>query len=171
MALMVMQVRNVLKIALVVLVLLTGPIAPLMASNNQSNQAMDRPAILISPEPSFEIGVYPKPSSSPKRIGFGLGGDRLTLIEQVGSNEGDTWDYVRFENPKQIEGWVKDEFVALQEGDRFVPKVQNAPSIRPNLQPFNPQGNSFGGKQSFASGRNSYQQNPQQNYGQQNQYP
>jgi hypothetical protein len=166
-----MQISQCLKMALAVVVLWIGLAIPVMAANNQINQAMNQPATLISSEPNFEIGVYPKPSSSPKRIGFGLGGDRLTILEQVGSNEGDTWDYIRFENPKQVEGWVKDEFVVLQEGDRFAPRVRNAPSIRPNMQPFNPQGNSLSGKQSFMSGRNPYPQNRQQNYGQQNQYP
>jgi hypothetical protein len=163
-----MQIRQCLKMVLAVVVLWIGLAIPVMAANNQSNQAMNQPASLISPEPSFEIGVYPKPNSSPKRIGFGLGGDRLTILEQVGSNEGDTWDYVRFENPKQVEGWVKDEFVMLQEGDsfaprvRFAPKVHNTPRVGQNSQQPNPPGN---------PSRNGYQGNLQQSYRQQTQYP
>jgi hypothetical protein len=154
-----MQVRQFLKMMIAVLVLLIGLTAPALASNNQSNQAMNQPATLISPEPSFEIGVYPKPSSSLKRIGFGLGSDRITILEQVGSNEGYTWDYVRFDNPQHVEGWVQDEFVALQGSDFH------------NTQDPNSQRNSDGQKQSFVTQENGYQGNPQQNYRQQNQYP
>jgi hypothetical protein len=151
-----MQTRPILKITIAVFALLIGLAIPVMAANNQSNQAMNQPATLISPEPSFKIGVYPKPSSSPKRIGFGVGGDRITILEQVGSNEGDTWDYIQFENPKHVEGWVKDEFVVLQEGDRPALRVRQN-SRQPDLQ-----GNSY---------RNGYQGNLQQSYRQQNQYP
>jgi hypothetical protein len=166
-----MQVRQFLKMTIAVLVLLIGLTAPVLASNNQSNQAMNQPATLISPEPSFEIGVYPKPNGSPKRIGFGLGGDRITILEQVGSNEGNTWDFVQFENTQQPEGWVQDEFVALQASDRFASRVHTAPNIRHNAQQSNQQGNSSGGLSPSRYQGNQYQGNEQQSYGQQQQYP
>ncbi|MBI4783055.1 MAG: SH3 domain-containing protein [Oscillatoriophycideae cyanobacterium NC_groundwater_1537_Pr4_S-0.65um_50_18] len=91
---------------------------PAVAENGRgqvNNQAMNRPALLFAVEPESKVNVYAKPSNRDRRIGYGLSGDRVTLLRQVGSNEGSTWDYVRFDNPPNVEGWVQEKFVAVQE--------------------------------------------------------
>ncbi|MEO1349987.1 MAG: hypothetical protein AAFW84_14485, partial [Cyanobacteria bacterium J06635_15] len=51
----------------------------------QGNQAINQPATLVSPEPTTEIAIYPKPEPRQRRSGYGIGGDRVTVLEQVGS--------------------------------------------------------------------------------------
>ncbi|MBF2029422.1 MAG: SH3 domain-containing protein [Oscillatoriales cyanobacterium C42_A2020_001] len=58
--------------------------------------------------------MYAKPSLKEQKIGTGKGGDRVTILEQVGSNEGYTWNYVRFDNPPNLEGWVRTDYLSFQ---------------------------------------------------------
>lgn len=100
---------------LTTIVALTVAITPAYATGNQSNQEMNQPAMLIAPDPEFQINVYPKPDTRKRRIGYGLGGDSVTVIEQVGSNEGHFWNYVKFDKSPQLEGWIREDFIAVQE--------------------------------------------------------
>lgn len=81
-------------------------------SNNQSNQSLNQPSVLVAPEPDFKINVYPKPGTDRQRVGYGLGGDRVTVLEQAGSNEGYLWNYVQFSDSPMLKGWIREEFVA-----------------------------------------------------------
>jgi hypothetical protein len=36
----------------------------------------------------------------------------VTVLEQVGSNEGDIWKYVQFSGSSQLKGWIREEFLA-----------------------------------------------------------
>lgn len=105
-------------LAIVTVAVLTVLVVPVQATTNQSNQDMNRLALLIAPDPDFQINVYPKPSTGKQRIGYGSDGDVVTVIEQVGSNQGYTWDYVRFEKSPQLEGWIREDFVVVQENNR-----------------------------------------------------
>lgn len=80
-------------------------------SSNQSNQSLNQPSVLIAPEPSFKINVYPQPGIEKQRVGYGLGGDRVTVLEQVGSNEGSIWKHVQFADSSKLKGWIREEFV------------------------------------------------------------
>jgi hypothetical protein len=84
-----------------------------LAQGNQSNQGREFQATLIAPDPSFKIDVYAQPDSRRRRIGYGFGGMAVRVLEQVGSNDGSTWDRVRFENDPYLEGWIPETFVAL----------------------------------------------------------
>ncbi|HEY9626758.1 MAG TPA: SH3 domain-containing protein [Coleofasciculaceae cyanobacterium] len=110
---------NQIMTALVVLIATFNLwLLPAVAENGRvqvNNQEMNQPALLFAVEPDFEVNVYSKPSIRDRRIGYGLSGDRITLLRQIGSNEGSTWDYVRFNNPPNVEGWIPGEFVAIQE--------------------------------------------------------
>ncbi len=81
-------------------------------SSNQSNQSLNQPSVLVAPEPSFKINVYPQPGIEKRRVGYGLGGDRVTVLEQVGSNEGSIWKHVQFADSSKLKGWIREEFVA-----------------------------------------------------------
>lgn len=80
-------------------------------SSNQSNQSLNQPSMLVAP-PSFKINVYPQPGIEKQRVGYGLGGDRVIVLEQVGSNEGFIWKHVQFTNSSKLKGWIREEFVA-----------------------------------------------------------
>ncbi|MGD1905484.1 MAG: hypothetical protein ACFB0C_05740 [Leptolyngbyaceae cyanobacterium] len=96
---------------LAIALLILAPGASLAAG--AGNQAIDQPTTLIGPEPETQIAIYPKPATRPGPLGYGISGDSVTVLEQVGSNQGITWDAVRFNNPPYAQGWVQAEFVSL----------------------------------------------------------
>lgn len=93
-----------------------------------SNQQMNQPAVLTAPEPGAKINIYAKPGRQEEQVGYGLGGDRVTVLEQVGSNEGYTWNYIRFSNPPNAEGWVRTDYLSFQ-------LLQIPPIDTPQLNP------------------------------------
>jgi len=122
-------------------------------SNNPSNQSLNQPSVLVAPEPDFEINVYSKPRTDKKRIGYGLGGDRVTVLERVGSNEGYTWNYVQFSSSPTLKGWIREDFVTSEvqkslrypsggrqrsglQSDRGFQLDRGYWSDRPNQQPY-----------------------------------
>lgn len=82
------------------------------AAGASGNQALNRPAVLVAPEPDVEIAVYLRPETGKKRVGYGVNGDSVTVLEQVGDNQSTTWNHIRFANPPYAEGWVQEEFVS-----------------------------------------------------------
>ncbi|MDX2228908.1 MAG: SH3 domain-containing protein [Leptolyngbyaceae cyanobacterium bins.349] len=110
-----MSFRPILSImltAIAALVVYLMPITPKLAWAN--NQEMNQLAVLTAPEPDTEINVYLGPGSREQKIGYGLSGDRVTVLEQVGSNEGYTWNHIRFNNPPNAEGWVRTDYLSFQ---------------------------------------------------------
>lgn len=106
------------------------PAFPAFAGSNQSNQAMNRSALLVSPDRKAKINIYARPDRHQRRIGFGISGDRVIVLEQVGSNEGDTWNHIRLSNTSSLEGWVRQDFLLFQDsgqpsGDRASDNRQN----------------------------------------------
>lgn len=111
-------VQVVVSVQVLAIVTIAGfifSISPAWAGENQSNQAINQPALLIAPDPDFQINVYPKPDMDRRRIGYGSGGDTVTVIEQVGSNEGYAWNYVQFDDSPNLKGWIREDFIAMQE--------------------------------------------------------
>jgi hypothetical protein len=108
------QALSLILVAVVMVVVLMLPI-PAIAAGNQSNQGMRRSAMLVAPDLKTKISVYPEPTTKKRRVGFGKSGDRVTVVEQVGSNDGYTWNRVQFEASPDSEGWVRGDFVALQD--------------------------------------------------------
>jgi hypothetical protein len=103
-----------IRLAIVTCALLHLLVPPALAQPNLSNQEMQQPAQLIAPDPDFKIKVYPQPSDRKRQVGYGLGGDTVQVQEQVGSNEGYTWDYVRFDKSPHLEGWIRGDYVQFQ---------------------------------------------------------
>jgi hypothetical protein len=119
-----MKLRPVLKnLTIVISIILFCSISPvaLAAGNqnnqNQGNQVIAQPAMLIAPDLETKISVYPKPTLDLPRIGYGLGGDRITVVEQIGTNEGYTWNHIRFDTPPNTEGWVQGNFISFANPD------------------------------------------------------
>lgn len=115
-------------VTIATIAVLTVSVLPVGAEGNQSNQNINRPALLIAPDPDFQINVYPKPDTDKRRVGYGLGGDTVTVMEQVGSNQGYTWNYVRFEKSPQLEGWIREDFVEMQENVGKAFRNENHPT-------------------------------------------
>ncbi|MGP1386572.1 MAG: SH3 domain-containing protein [Thainema sp.] len=89
-----------------------------LAQPSQSNQAIHQPASLVAPDPEMEINIYPKPDTRTARVGFGLSGDPVTVLEQVGSNSGTTWNRIQFEGATEAAGWVQLDYLSLQSSDQ-----------------------------------------------------
>ncbi|AFY72420.1 SH3 domain-containing protein [Synechococcus sp. PCC 7502] len=83
--------------------------------NNQSNQELNRPATLSALDRNFPIKVYDQPNAvnGKNELGYGLSGDKVTLLQKVGSNNGQSWYLVRFDNASKSEGWVSDNYISL----------------------------------------------------------
>lgn len=78
------------------------------------NQSMQIPASLIAPDADMKIAIYPQPNTRQPRIGYGLNGDPVIVVEQTGSNDGTTWNRVQFEGSPDAEGWVQMEYLSIQ---------------------------------------------------------
>lgn len=111
------QLSNVvLRATLSLIIMFTVLVAlptPGRAANNQGNQALQQSATLIAPKPSDKISIYPQPDRRKRRIGYGMGGDAVTVLEQVGSNQGVTWHHIRVDAPPYTNGWVQENFLLL----------------------------------------------------------
>ncbi|MEO1619964.1 MAG: hypothetical protein AAFU53_02905 [Cyanobacteria bacterium J06632_3] len=84
------------------------------ALNNQGqNQALNESAILTAPEPDAKITVYLQPEANEKKVGYGVNGDVVTILEQVSDNHSLIWNHIRFDNPPYAEGWLQETFLTL----------------------------------------------------------
>ncbi|WP_416674602.1 SH3 domain-containing protein [Egbenema bharatensis] len=104
--------------------------APMVVAANQSNQDLNQPALLFSADSNHEISIYPKPDLHPHRIGYGMSGDRVTILEQTGSNEGKTWSYIRLDKPPYQKGWVREDNISVQvDTHQEFTRSQGSPSL------------------------------------------
>jgi hypothetical protein len=146
-----------IKLGMVIAAILLLGVSPsTLAAGNQnqgSSQALAQPAMLIAPNPEFKVNVYPKPTLDQPRIGYGLAGDHITVLEQIGSNEGYAWNHVKFDAPPYIEGWVAGNFISILNADH---RSQFSPSTQQGLT----QDRYLGSQQNISA----FQGNPQQNY-------
>ena len=82
--------------------------------NYQNNQGLNQPATLTAPSSDRPIEIYPQPDSSKSALGKAQKGDRVTVLQQIAGNKGKQWDYVKFEQSDQKEGWIQQDYVAVQ---------------------------------------------------------
>lgn len=101
------------------------------SASNQSNQDINRSALLIAPKPNTQIKLYGQPDTRKGSVGQALGGDRVTLLRQVSSNEGTVWNYVALNDSSKIEGWVEDAFLSFQTAQARTPQSQNSGGEKP----------------------------------------
>lgn len=84
-----------------------------------SNQEMSQSASLVAPDPEVKIEVYLQPEANKKKVGYGVNGDAVTVLEQVSGNQSVVWNHIRFEGPssaeEQAEGWVQSSFLKPEE--------------------------------------------------------
>lgn len=124
-----------------------------------SNQAMALSASLVAPDPAMEIPIYPEPSQRQPRIGYGLNGDPVTVVEQTGSNDGTTWNRVQFKGAEDAEGWVQSEFLAIQQ--QASPQATQQGNATPNRYLGNRRGRSPSASQPFYPQHNQQHQTDQ----------
>ena len=115
----------------------------------QNNQGGDRLATLKAPSANFEISLYPKPDSKLDRLGFGLSGDEVTVLEQMSSNKRFSWYRVRFDNPPYVEGWMEGKYLMFINQDNVAkPSISDKNRYLGNhASPTNSQANQQQGNQ------------------------
>jgi hypothetical protein len=80
-------------------------------------------AILTTNDTNAQVNVRATPSVTSKLLGYGRVGDRVIVIKQAASADGDryTWYQVRFPNSGAI-GWIREDFIRLRTSQ--IPKQQ-----------------------------------------------
>lgn len=113
----------ILRVLLVAIASLTVFLSPAEASNQDINQA----AMLIAPMPNTHIQIYPKPDKTQSQTSYGQTGDRVTVLEQIGSNDGKTWNHIRFKDDSKslLEGWVQSSYLSFQTSDQIQASTQS----------------------------------------------
>ncbi len=123
---------------------------------NQSfgNQSTEQPANLVSLEPNARIVIYLRPEEGKNRVGYGIDGDSVTVIEQVSDNHSKVWNHIRFDNPPYAEGWVPETSISLKSAN-----TQRQQQVASDRYLGNPQSN----QQPPFDRQNTRQGNSQQN--------
>lgn len=127
-------------------------------SGYQGNQAMHQLASLVAPDPDMEINIYPQPNTRKPRVGYGINGDAVTVVEQTGSNGGTTWNRIQFEGSPESAGWVQLEYLSIQ------PAHQQEQGNSSNPQPDTYLGNQSSSQDASSSRQQQYQSDQQRNY-------
>jgi hypothetical protein len=150
---------SILRLLVATILMFTLLLSPAYAG---SNQDINQTAMVIAPKPDSKIGIYAKPDNQQSRIGYAQAGNQVTVIEQVGSNTGATWNHVRFTESSQApqEGWIQSNYLSFQLSDS-----QNQ-AYTPKDNPS--QGQTQGQGQGYTSSQGGYQGNTsnQKSYGQ-----
>jgi len=87
---------------------------PAPSTSLEPNRLTSRPLpeeIFLTSPSGERVDIYAQPSVRSTSPHYGLNGDRVTALEQIQSENGDTWYLVRF--PSGADGWVRSDFVRL----------------------------------------------------------
>jgi hypothetical protein len=81
-------------------------------------------AILIATDTNAQVNLRAAPSVTSKRLGYALADERVQVIQQAASTDGDryTWYQVRFPRSGAL-AWIREDFVRL--------KTSHIPSASP----------------------------------------
>lgn len=100
----------------------TPPVAT-PSGNRHSSSPSPRPqsttstaeAILTVSDTNAQVNLRATPSVTSNRLGYGLAGERVQVIKQAASADGDDyiWYQVRFPRSGAI-GWIREDFVRLR---------------------------------------------------------
>lgn len=160
--------KKLILVALIAASIFTSLLSPAYAF---SNQDINQSVTLIAPEPNFKIGIYTRPDVKQPRVGYAKEGDRVTVLEQVGSNQGYTWDRVKFDDASKsrtAEGWIRSDYISFQSQNSRHTNLNQDRGYSSNRQ--NYQGNDQNNRQDrgYSSNRKNYQGNDQNNRQQSN---
>ncbi len=71
--------------------------------------------VLSARDPKSQINLRESPDPNSQRLGYGLVGDRVEVLEQVPGADDYTWYRVRFYQ-SGAEGWIRNDFVQIVPG-------------------------------------------------------
>jgi hypothetical protein len=91
-------------------------------------------AILTTDDTNAQVNLRSSPSVTSKLLGYGRVGDRVQILKQAASVDGDRyiWYQVRFPRSRTI-GWIREDFVRLRTSQ--IPSEPPAPSQPRTLKP------------------------------------
>lgn len=69
-------------------------------------------AVLRAGDPGSRINLRAAPNATARNLGYGLVGDRVTVLERATGSDGMTWFRVRFPRSGAV-GWIRGDFVNL----------------------------------------------------------
>ena len=95
----------------------TSLVSPVSAQN----------AIIRSSNPNARINLRYAPTTNSQKLGYGLVGDGVTVLEQTYGRDGYTWYKVQFPRSKAI-GWIRGDFISL-----VTPQPRQSRRNKPNL--------------------------------------
>jgi hypothetical protein len=72
-------------------------------------------AQLIGSDPKAIIEIYGSPGTQQPAIAKAEVGDRVRVIEQAFDNDGNRWDRIQLLKSSQLEGWISEELIKLQD--------------------------------------------------------
>ena len=112
------QMRHKFIVAITIVTFFLNGISSALAAdtygNYQNNQELNQAATLTAPSSDRPIKIYPQPDDKKLPLGKAQKGDRVTVIQQIAGNKGTQWDYVKFEQEDRGEGWIQQDYVAVQ---------------------------------------------------------
>ena len=79
--------------------------------------AFAAPAYLVGSQPGSRVNVRSGPSTSSYSPHYGLVGDRVQVIDSTIGKDGYDWYYVEFISGAR--GWIRGDFVQVQQPRRF----------------------------------------------------
>ncbi len=131
-------------------------------NNYQTNQELNQPATLTAPSSDRPIKVYPQPDLRKSPLGEAQTGDRVIVMQQIEGNRGEQWDYVKFDQEDQGEGWIQQDYVAIQT------QQSNQKDQKPSQQSQSQSTSSYSQQEDYPDTQQSsqYQNKQQQTYSQ-----
>lgn len=119
-----------------------GAIASAAISLVSALPAVSLPASLTASSPDSYINIRTSPSTQARISAYGLVGDRVETLRSAQGQDGYTWHYIRFNNSRQAEGWVRGDLLRIESANRpqpILPSPTPAPSrITPSPTPTPP---------------------------------
>ena len=111
------QMRHRFLVLITTIAFFFGSVSTALAASSydyQNNQELNQSATLTAPSSDRAIQIYPQPDLKKTPLGKAQKGDRVTLLEKIQSDGGEQWGHVKFENEKQSEGWIQQDYIATQ---------------------------------------------------------
>ncbi|NJN87939.1 MAG: SH3 domain-containing protein, partial [Leptolyngbyaceae cyanobacterium SL_7_1] len=90
-----------------------GALASATISLVSALPALSLPASLTASSPDSYINIRTSPSTQARITAYGLVGDRVETLRSTRGQDGYTWHYIRFNNTRQAEGWVRGDLLRI----------------------------------------------------------
>ena len=126
--------EKILPLIATTMVILLGSLTPtvgqeatLKGDPNQSLRPGMGQEVTLKGDPNLQINVRSQPTRNSRRIGYGLAGDRVTIIDRMIGVDGYLWYRVRFSRSGRM-GWILGSSIDLPEPN--APTATKPPGVK-----------------------------------------